>query len=191
MSVQTALADTSSAILAPTAPRTRASSAMREQIEAFLFEEARLLDTERYREWLDRLVDPAIEYRVSTRQLRMRKDKRVTGPATTHIYDDNHYSLDLRIRQFESGMQWRSDPPERLRHLVSNIEAFHGANAGEYVVYSNCLVVRNRRIYEESTFVYGREDVLRADAGAQLRLLRRTVDYDQRFIEGRNLLFFL
>lgn len=164
---------------------------LRAEAEAFLYREARLLDSEQLREWLGGMIDPDIRYQVWSRQLRLRKDRRAAGPAEVYIYDDDYRVLEMRVQQFESGMQWRTDPPERLRHLVSNVEAFHGEREGEYRVYSNCLVTRNRRVYEESTFVYGREDVLRRDAEGRLRLLRRLVDYDQRFIEGRNLLFFL
>lgn len=168
-----------------------APAQVRQEIEEFLYREARLLDSERLREWLSGMVDKDIRYQVWSRQLRMRKDKRVVGPAEIFIYDDDYQVLDMRVQQFESGLQWRSDPPERLRHLVSNVEAFQGERQGEYLVYSNCLVTRNRRVYEESTFVYGREDTLRRDDEGRLRLLHRKVDYDQRFIEGRNLLFFL
>jgi len=168
-----------------------APAQVRMEVEAFLYREARVLDAEQWREWLGAMVDKDIRYQVWSRQLRMRKDKRVVGPAEVYIYDDDYQVLDMRVQQFESGLQWRSDPPERLRHMVSNVEAFQGERQGEYLVYSNCLVTRNRRVYEESSFVYGREDVLRRDSEGRLRLLRRLIDYDQRFIEGRNLLFFL
>lgn len=173
-------------------PDSRAVSAdLHREIEAFLYREARLLDTERQREWLEHMVDKAIEYKVWSHQLRFRKDKRSSGPTDVYMYDDDYRSLDVRVAQFETGLQWRVDPPERVRHIVSNVEAFEGEAKGTYQVFSNCLVIRNRRVYEESTFVYGREDTLRRAGDGRLLLLRRHVDYDQRFVPGRNLLFFL
>ena len=172
-------------------PHLRAPSSVREEVEEFLYREARLLDTDRQREWLDCLVDPEIVYRVSSSELRMRRDKRDPQSAATFLYDDRLASLQMRVGQFETGLQWRTDPPERLRHLVTNIEAFIGERDNEFIVLSNCLVSRNRRVYDEATFIYGREDVLRRDSKGQLRLQRRHIDLDQRCVEGRSLLFFL
>ncbi len=161
------------------------------EIEQFLFLEAHLLDTEQAREWLTTLVDPEIRYQVGMRQLRYRKDTRNTTPSVVYASDDNWALLDIRIKVIETGLQWVSDPPGRLRHLVSNVLAFNGACDGEYVVRSNCIVVRNRAVYEEMIYVYGRDDVLRRDATRALRLLKRVIDYDQRFVRGKNLLFIL
>jgi naphthalene 1,2-dioxygenase subunit beta len=159
--------------------------------ESFLFREARLLGTERQREWLTTMVHPDIRYTVFSRELHSRKDKRFTGPDKLYLFQDTYESLEIRVKQFETGLLWRADPPERLRHVVTNVEVYLGEREDEYIVHSNCLTVRNRRVYEESFFVFGREDVLRREANGALRLLRRTVDFDQRFVRGRNLLFFL
>lgn len=160
-------------------------------VERFLFREARLLNGEDQRTWLTDMVDPDVRYRVFSRELRLRKDRQASGSNRAFIYDEGFSELDARVRQFESGMQWRVDPPERMRYFVSNIEAYAGRTENEFLVFSNCLAIRNRRVYEESHFVYGRQDVLRLDRTGSLRLLSREVDYDQRYIEGRNLLFFL
>lgn len=165
--------------------------ASRPDVESFLYYEARLLDTVQYREWLDRLVDPDILYQVFSRQLRSAKNSRTSGPDKVFVYDDDHRALDLRVTQFETGLQWRTDPPERLKHVITNVEVFKGEAPDQLVVYCNCVVFRSRRIYDEATFVYGRKDVLRRDGAGCLRLLRRLVELDQRFLRGKNLLFFL
>jgi|TARA_R110002072_G_scaffold302945_1_gene490282 naphthalene 1,2-dioxygenase subunit beta len=160
-------------------------------VERFLFRESRLLNTEQQGQWLTDILHEDIRYQVYVRELRHRKDKKAKGPDRLYIYDETFGELDARVRQFETGMQWRVDPPERIRYLVSNIEAFHSDEDNELIVLSNCLVVRNRRVYEESTFVYGRVDRLRRDETGKLRLIHREVDYDQRYLEGRNQLFFV
>lgn len=160
-------------------------------VERFLFREARLLNAEKQRTWLTDMVDSDVRYRVFSRELRLRRDRQESGVDRAFIYDEGFSDLDARVRQFESGMQWRVDPPERIRYFVSNIEAYLGQTENEFLVFSNSLAIRNRRVYEESHFVYGRQDVLRLDQVGSLRLLSREVDYDQRYIEGRNLLFFL
>jgi len=172
-------------------PMKPISSDLHHSIEQFLFREARLLDTDQQRTWLQTMVHPNIRYKVFSRQLRNRKDQNAPGPDRVHIFDDDLGMLDKRVRQFETGMQWRSDPPERLRHLISNVEGYMGEEQNQYRIFSNCLVFRNRRVHEESHFIYGRYDVLESDANGSMRLLSREIDYDQRFVEGRNLLFFL
>ncbi|MBB3862888.1 naphthalene 1,2-dioxygenase subunit beta [Novosphingobium hassiacum] len=162
---------------------------LRDEVEAFLYRESRLLDTDRQREWLETMVSEKVHYHVFSRQLRLRKDRAVSGPDNVEIYDEDYAMLDARVRQIESGMQWRIDPPERLRHIVSNVEVFECDEGLQ--VYSNCIVIRNRRLYEEDTYVYGRDDILCRCPDGNLRLLRRVIDYDQRVISGRNLLFFL
>ncbi len=164
---------------------------IRDEIERFLFREARLLDTEREREWLETMVDPEISYQVFSRQLRYRKDTRGSGDKEVYFYDDNYADLTHRVELRETGLQWVSDPPNRLRRIVGNIEGFEGGRAGEYRVHSNCMVSRNRMVYEQMNYVYGREDILRRGPDGRLRLLKRVIDFDERFVRGKNLLFIL
>lgn len=119
------------------------------EVELFLYREARLLDTERLSDWLKDIVDPTIRYVITSRELRYRKDKRYTAPAEVFIYDDDYGYLQARVDQFHSGMQWRVDPPERYRRLVTNIEVFDTGNPDEFAVRSNCLAQRMRRAYEQ------------------------------------------
>lgn len=176
------------------AAATQSSSAdatLRAQAEAFLYLEARLLGSGQARTWLSEMVHPEVRYRVCSRQLRSSKDKRYEQPLEVFHFDDDFNALDRRVAQTESGLQWRSDPPETLIYIVSNVEAFaDDETAGEVRVYSNCLMIRDRRVYESDQFHYRREDRLRRGADGALRLLTRTVAYGQRFVQGKNLLFF-
>lgn len=164
---------------------------VRDEIERFLFREARLIDTEQEREWLETLVDPQIKYQVFSRQLRYRKDTRGSGDKEVYFFDDSYADLDHRIGLRETGAQWVADPPNRLRRIVGNIEVFEGERTGEYRVYSNCMVTRNRMVYEQMSYAYGREDILRRDADGRLKLLQRVIDFEERFVRGKNLLFIL
>ena len=164
---------------------------LRDEVEQFLYREARLLDEEREREWLDEMVDRDIRYQVFIRQLRYKRDEKRSGPRQVYAYDDDWAGLDARVKVLESVQVWVHDPVSRQRHLVTNVEAYVGAHENEYAVYSNCHVARNRAVYEEMHHIYGRRDILRRDAVGHLRLLRRVIDYDQRFVRGKNLLFIL
>lgn len=165
---------------------------IKDEIEQFLFREARLNDNEREREWLETMVDKDIRYQVFSRQLRYRKDTRGSGAKEVYFFDDDFAALSHRIGLRETGLQWVSDPPNRLRRIVGNIEAFDGDRPGDYRVFSNCMVSRHRMVYEHMQYIYGRADVLRRDASSgQLRLVQRQIDFDERFVRGKNLLFIL
>lgn len=161
------------------------------EVERFLYREARLLDTERLSDWLEQIVDPGIRYVVTSRELRYRKDHRYSAPPVVFIYDDDYAFLKARVDQFHSGMQWRVDPPERYRRLVTNIEVFETGKKDEYAVRSNCLGVRSRRAYEIDQFVYCREDVVRRCPIGTLRLVQRRIDFDERSVAGRNMVMIL
>lgn len=179
------------AVTVAVADASGVSDQIQREIERFLHREAHLLGSEGQRQWLSEMVDTAIRYQVTSRQLRYRKDRSDSGAKEVYLYDDDYRALDIRIKQFETGLQWRVDPPEQILYLVTNIEAFPGQTERQYVVYSNCLVFRNRRVYEDDRFAYRREDALQRDQSGVLRLLKRKVDYGQRFVQGKNLLFFL
>lgn len=161
------------------------------ECELFLYREARLLDTERWQQWLDEMVDPVIRYYVFSRQLRFRKEKRYAQPDEIAMYDENYEFLRARVSQFYSGNYWRVDPPERYRHIVNNVEAFVTGKADEVRVRSNVFAQRARRAYEVDQFVYCREDVLVRRACGRLKLLSRQIDYDERCVSGRNLVMLL
>ena len=160
-------------------------------VERLLYREARLLDGEQFSEWLDQLVDPAIRYVVASRELRYRKERCYGAPAEMYMFNDDFTFLKARVEQFNSGMQWRTDPPERYRRLVTNIETFLNGKSDELVVRSNVLIQRSRRAYEIDQFTYCREDLVRRDPTGGLRLIQRRVDFDERSVSGRNLLVFL
>lgn len=169
----------------------KVSESVRSEVEAFLYLEARLLGTTQERVWLNEMVHAEVSYRVSSRQLRSSKDKRYTQPSEVLHFDDDYPALEKRVAQPESGLQWRSDPPETLIYFVSNVEVFEDEQPGDLRVYSNVLMIRDRRVYESDQFHYRRDDVLRRGEDGALRLFSRSVVYGQRFVQGKNLLFFL
>ncbi len=160
-------------------------------VEQTLYQEARLICEERLRDWLNIMVDQDILYQAVSRQLRVRKDARYILKDHVNIFNENYHYLEMRVVQSESPMQWTADPREVVRHFISNLEVYEGETPGEYKVFANCYVVRNRRIYEEMTYSYSRKDVWRKDANGQFRLLKRLSEVDERFMRGKNLNFIL
>ncbi len=178
-------------VTTPAPSPVRASESLRSEVEAFLYLEARLLSTAQERLWYTQMLHPEIRYRVCSRQLRSSKSKRYDQPNEVFHFDDDINALDKRVDQIESGIQWRSDPPETLMYIVSNVEAFEDEQGGDVRVYSNVIMIRDRRVYESDQYHYRREDVMRRGDDGALRLLERNVVYGQRMVQGKNLLFFL
>jgi 3-phenylpropionate/cinnamic acid dioxygenase small subunit len=161
------------------------------EIEQLLYREARMLDNEMLREWLSTVVDPRIHYQMVMSQERFRKDRSPAEAREVMAYDDDHAALDMRVRQFETGIQTMLDPPQRMRRFISNVEAYHLDNEGEYRVFSYGTATRFRRLYEHEQVIFGRADVLKRGEDGRLRLLSRRIDLDERVIRNKNLLFFL
>ncbi len=161
------------------------------EIGQFLYREARMLDREMLRQWLDTVVAPEIRYHMVICEERFRKDKSAAELREVVPYDDDNAALDLRVRQFESGLQTMLDPPQRMRRVVTNIAACHRDKESEYLVLSIGIASRFRRLYEHEQAVFGREDVLRRGQNGEFRLVSRRIDLDERVVRNKNLLFFL
>jgi len=167
------------------------SKELHHEIAQFLYREAQLLDDELLREWLDDMVAPEISYRMVIAEERFRRDRTSARAREVMPYDDNMAALDLRVRQFETGLQSMMDPPQRMLRVITNIRAYHGSVHGEYRVMSCGIAARFRRQYEQEQLAFSRKDVLRRDEGGGLRLASRRIELPGRVVRNKNLLFFL
>lgn len=160
------------------------------RIEQFLFREARLLDHERWDDWLA-LVAEDIHYWMPTMENRRRID--LAGPYGQErgaLFDDNLHDLTRRVTRFKQPSAWAEDPPTRHAHVVSGVEAFEGERAGEYIVHSTFVNYRTRVDHDNYQLVGRREDVLR-DGPDGLRLARRKIVITQSVLLAKNLNTFL
>ncbi|WP_175684663.1 3-phenylpropionate/cinnamic acid dioxygenase subunit beta [Burkholderia anthina] len=160
------------------------------RIEQFLFREARLLDTEAWDEWLTLMTDD-IHYWMPTIENRRRADKLgAYGPGRGAYFDDNHFDLERRIARFKQPSAWAEDPPTRHLHVISNVEALPGPNAGEYVVHSVFVNYRSRGEADNDLLLGRREDRLR-EMGSDFRIARRKIVITQSLLMSKNLNTFL
>ena len=160
------------------------------EIEQFYYREARLFSEKRYREWLKDMVDEEIHYGLPVFEDRYHADRRPQTEFPMMVYDDDYADLDERIRRLETNLVWIEDPPSRVRHLITNVEAYETDDPNQYETYSNFLVCRNRAEREETMLVGGRKDRLRR-RGTQLKLYRRTILVPQRVVLDTNLYYFM
>lgn len=160
------------------------------EVQQFLFRECRLLDEERYEEWLG-LLTADIHYWMPLIQARYRKDPkpRIDARRMAH-FDDDLLGLRRRVTRAMHGTAWAEDPPTRSVHLISNIEVEPTDKPDElraYSVFSNC---RGRNETDEDTLYGRRVDTLRRTPEG-LRLAKREIYITQAVFKAKNLNVFL
>lgn len=114
-----------------------------EKIEAFLFQEARLLDEARYGDWLDLFTETAW-YWVP---IQPKQDN--PFDTVSIIYDDRRL-LETRVRRLQNENIHAQSPPSRTSRLIGNVVVEHvtnsgGATACDIAVSSRFQMVEFRR----------------------------------------------
>jgi 3-phenylpropionate/cinnamic acid dioxygenase small subunit len=166
-----------------------------QEIAAFLYREAELLDERRYREWLDLLADDIRYWMPMRRNVKFGEGEREFTRAGTDIawFDEGKDTLTRRVRQIQTGIHWAEEPQSRIAHLVSNVMIVEAspslAEPQEVAVKCRFLIYRNRVETETDLLVGKREDTLRR-AGDDWQIARRTIILDQNVLLSKNLTFF-
>ena len=168
---------------------------LKEEIEAFLYREAELLDERRYEEWLELFAEDAHYFMPMRRNVPRDEPERefTRAGADVNWFDEGKDTLTRRVQQILTGVHWAEEPPSRICHMISNVQVLAatpaGASPDEITVKSRFLVYRNR-VETETDFLVGkREDVLRRANGG-LKIARRTIVLDQNVLLAKNLTVF-
>jgi 3-phenylpropionate/cinnamic acid dioxygenase small subunit len=168
---------------------------LRQDVEAFLYNEANLLDERRYSEWLDLLTDDVRYWVPLRRNVKFGELEREFTREGQDInwFDEGKETLDQRVRQIQTGVHWAEEPLSRLAHLVTNVEILDAqpdpAAATEVSLRCRFIIYRNRVETETDILVGRREDMLRREDG-RWRIARRQVLLDQNVLLAKNLTFF-
>lgn len=183
---QPALVKPRQPVFAPDAPVEVVHEAQR-----LLYREARLLDDERYDEWLG-LLTPDIHYWMPGVQALYRKDKLPRySEQRMAFFDDDLLALRRRVTRFMHETAWAEDPPTRHCHVVSAVEVELTANRDEYLVHSTFVNCRGRNEAEQDVIHGRRQDILRRGADGTLLLARRVIYVTQAVLLAKNLNTFL
>lgn len=121
----------------------------REEAEAFLYREARLLDEGRLAEWLALFAGECLYW------LPIGDGDSMLEPSL--IYDDR-VRLEERIFRLEETRAFAQEPPSRTQHNVSNVEVVENGPAG-VLVFCN-LTLFEVRVGDASQPDLGRPQVL-------------------------------
>jgi len=158
------------------------------ELEALLFHEAALLDSEAFEEWLE-LLDDQVRYFAPVRATLPRGKEDFARRELVAHFDDDKLGLSARIRRIRTGWAHAEEPPSRTRHFITNVRvlAVDAAN-DEVQLASNFIVFRSARDRDERTFYGTREDTWRRTPRGW-RLLNRLIILDHNVIPAISVLF--
>ncbi|GGZ05527.1 3-phenylpropionate/cinnamic acid dioxygenase subunit beta [Novosphingobium colocasiae] len=161
------------------------------EAQQFLYAEARLLDTQNYKAWLE-LVTDDIHYWapvVESRERRHRAGHYVAAADESAYFDDTRATLGMRVARLGFPGAWAEVPPSRMTRLISNVEV--GEQGAEDIPVRSCFYLFRSRLETEEDSYHGvREDVLRRVDG-ELRLARRKIIFAQSVLTARSITTFL
>ena len=139
-------------------PKRTTTPVDRAVLEAFLFEEARLLDMRRFRDWMALFSDDGTYWVPAT------VDQKSPYDQVSLFFDDRDL-MKTRIDRLEHPRIHIQTPPSRTAHLIGNVTVDETDDAkGHYVVSSTVIMVEYR------------DDQQRLFAGRQVHRLRRNGD---------------
>lgn len=103
------------------------------EIERFLYDEAWLLDSRRYEEWLGLFAED-LRYWMPTRRTVAKSavnastsvEEELVGEHGIAWFDETLVTLLARVMRLRGGIAWAEDPPSRTRRLITNIHVSPG-----------------------------------------------------------------
>ena len=143
-------------------------------VEAFLFEEARLLEDNRFDDWLECFAED-VRYWMPVRES---IEAHIGTPGSTDafaLFDDDKKSLKLRILRIQTGIAHAEVPLSVTQRLITNVTVVSSAAEGELDVNSSFMVYQERRGRHRTTFFGRRTDLLRR-SGDRFTIARRKIE---------------
>lgn len=161
------------------------------ELQQTLYREARLLDYEKYDEWVTMLTED-VHYHMPAIGTRYRRDPtdQVGDLTRMAYYNDSLDDLKRRLRRLATGTAWSEDPATRYVHLIGNVEVERTDDENEYKVYSTFYAYRSRNERDEDSLSGHREDIWRRTAQG-LKLARRLILLRQNVLLSKNLNIYL
>jgi len=166
---------------------------LKREIEEFYYDESEMLDTRRFKEWLDTLADDLVYF------MPMAFNVKFGSPAEAEWtrmekdmswFNEGKWTLAKRVEQVLTGVHWIEEPLSRACRIVSNIQITSiGQDAeGRKLVdaRNRFLIYQNRRETEEYYFVGQRYDQLRLE-GSDWKLTRRLIHLPQNVLLAKAL----
>lgn len=160
---------------------------LRRDIEDFLYREAKLLDEQRFAEWLALFTDD-VRYWMPITETREVGQPRDHVPGEWSLMEDDSRFLAKRMERLAGGLAHAEQPRSRTRRFISNVLVTPGPN-GDVVAESNFLVFQSRRGNSEQFFVGSRRDRI-VPTGPEWKIAERTILLDHRVLPRAVSIFF-
>ncbi len=136
----------------------KGNGADRDSVEAFLYEEARLLDDGRYEDWVDLFTEDGL--------LWIPCNKLHVDPATElNLTYDTKARLRERVDRIRSEFFWSQEPASRTCRLVSNITLQEPEEGDDCMVESRFVLMELRRHQQNLFGGTNRHRLVRAGEG--------------------------
>jgi 3-phenylpropionate/cinnamic acid dioxygenase small subunit len=165
------------------------SPALQRQIEAFLYFEARMLEDNRFDDWLGCFTND-VHYWMPVRQSTDFGSDSATAHDTFCLFDDDRKSLELRVLRIKTGDAHAELPPSVTCRLITNIFVEPANQADEvWMVQSNFMVYQERRNQHGVSF-YGRREDLLCLVDGKLKIAKRRIDLAQAILPTTISIFF-
>jgi dibenzofuran dioxygenase subunit beta len=162
---------------------------LRQEIETFLFEEARLLDRWELHAWLDLFTEDARYWMPMPEMLPPSERSPEPGELAYALFDEDKSSLTVRVRRLDTGLAHVEEPRSLTRHLISNVLVRETDTPDEVIAESNFSVFQVHRRHHEYHYVGAREDLLRRVDDAW-KIASRKVYLDQLVLPRAISIFF-
>lgn len=159
------------------------------EVTQFLYREARVLDENRFDDWLEMLTEDVVYEMPLTLTRERAESARVYEPEMQY-FSENIHSLRMRVARLGTDYAWAEDPPTRTRHLVLNVEL---EPADDESVMAHCafVVFANRGSLGDWETLVGRRNDLLVRDGLDWKLRRRTLRLDQAVLGANTISIFL
>ena len=138
----------------------------REDVEALLYREARLLDENRLEEWLALFTHDAVYW--------VPAGGEAPDPArhVSFVYDDRQ-RLGLRVDRLQGSHAYAQDPPSRICRMVTNVELGDAASGEREVEVHSVLTIVEVRAGKQRVYAARCRHRLRGEDG--LKIARKEV----------------
>ena len=149
---------------------------LQQEVEKFLYQEARFLDERRLSEWLDFFAEDVHYFMPIRRNIKFGDwDLEFSDPESEISYfDEGKDIMEGRVRQINTGVHWAEEPVSRFEHIITNVELLD--SDGELIeVASKFYTYQNRLQDEVQVFVGRRYDSLRRDPNTNFKIVKRKI----------------
>jgi dibenzofuran dioxygenase beta subunit len=160
---------------------------LRRDVEDFLYREAKMLDEQRYDEWLG-LFTEDVRYWMPITETREVRQHRDHVPGEWSLMEEDARFLAKRMERLAGGLAHSEQPRSRTRRFISNVLVTAGGD-GDLVAECNFIVFQSRRANSEQFFVGSRRDRI-VTSGESWKIAERTVFLDHRVLPRAISIFF-